>query len=36
MGFIQKIADKYHVLMINKKEYMEGMISEIAGWRNNT
>lgn len=36
MGFIQKIADKYHGLMINNNKYMEGMISEIAGWRNKT
>ncbi|WP_260411717.1 DUF2515 family protein [Pseudomonas glycinae] len=36
MDFIQKIADKYHALMINRTEYMEGMISEIAAWRNKT
>lgn len=34
MEFIQKIADKYHALMINRKEYMERMITEISGWRN--
>ncbi|MCP1418593.1 hypothetical protein J3D47_002836 [Pseudomonas laurylsulfativorans] len=33
MGFINKIAVKYHELMINRKEYMEGVIAEISGWR---
>lgn len=36
MEFIQKIADKYHGLMIDKIVYMEGMIAEISRWRNKT
>lgn len=36
MEFIEKIADKYHGLMIDKIEYMEGVITEISRWRNKT
>jgi len=36
MEFIQKIADKYHGLMIDKIEYMEGVIAEISRWRSKT
>ncbi len=33
MKFIEKIAVKYHGLMISEKEYMERTIAEISKWR---
>lgn len=36
MGFIEKIANKYHALMGKRKHYMEDTIATIATWRNAT
>lgn len=33
MEFIRRIAKKYHGLMINKIDYMEGVITEISKWK---
>lgn len=32
MDFIQKDGDKYHGLVIDNIEYMEGVIAEISRW----
>ena len=36
MEFIQKVADKYHELMIYKNKYMERVLVELSGWRSKT
>ena len=33
MKFIEKVAVKYHELMIFNEEYMESIITEISAWR---
>jgi hypothetical protein len=36
MGFILRISNKYHQLMITRHEYMEKVITEISEWRHTT
>jgi hypothetical protein len=36
MEFIEIVANKYHGLMINEPEYMEGEIAKISKWKNKT
>ena len=34
MGWIQQVAQQFHGLMINNKNYMEGELKTMAGWVN--